>query len=429
MILSLISLPIAPQYAVLTTNGSSNPSLFDTPYIMKDNLIYLDAHASTPVDERVLDVMLPYFTQHCGNGNHEAGWKTNSAREQARHQVSSLINARPSEILFTSGATESINLALLGLAKTAGEKRRQIVTQKTEHAAVLQCTAALEKQGFQIKMLNVDAVGRIDLNQLEDVVGEETLAVAIMLANNEIGTVQPIEKIGHICRQAGAKFFCDLTQGIGWHPIDVDRMNIDLGAMSSHKINGPRGVGALFIRRLRPKIIIEPILFGGGQEQGIRPGTSNIPGIVGFGKACELQVVHAANIYDKVRMLRDRLQHQLFSAIDGAILNGCPTLRHPGNLNMAIPGVSGEDLIGSLPNIMFSMGSACASGSSKPSHVLSALGADMKVLQGSFRFGVGKSNTLDEIDFVSGKIIQTAKELLQRRRSKTEAVTLSGINK
>lgn len=382
---------------------------------MKKKVIYLDSHASTPVDRDVLDEMLPFFTEHFGNGNHKAGWKTASAMEVARNQVSNLIGARPSEIIFTSGATEAINIALLGLADTGLTNRKHIVTQQTEHAAVLQCLDTLRQKGFKITILEVDAVGRIDLNELQNVVDHNTLAVAIMLSNNEIGTVQPIEEIGRICHAADAKFFCDLTQGIGWHTIDVDKMNIDLAAMSAHKIYGPRGVGALFLRRQNRKTSINPILFGGGQELGIRPGTANIPAIVGFGKACEIYFYNAEKITRKVQMLRDRLQNHIFTSIESARLNGCPSNRHPGNLNIAIPGITGEDLLGALPNIIFSSSSACASGSTEPSHVVSALGVNEEILKGVFRFGINKFNTTEEIDYVGERVVFIAKNLLKKR--------------
>ncbi len=383
---------------------------------MKEKIIYLDSHATTPVDQDVLASMLPYFTEYYGNGNHKAGWKTNSALEKARFQVSAIIGARPTEIVFTSGATESINLALLGLAQSNKSSRKHIVTQRTEHSAVLQCIEALEHRGFRITMLDVDSVGRIDLNQLKKIVNDETLVVAIMLVNNEIGTVQPIKKIGQICRNSGAKFFCDLTQGIGWHPINVDQMNIDLASMSSHKIYGPKGVGAMFIRHLRPSVTISPIIFGGGQERELRPGTSNIPGIVGFGKACELQSSKSEIISNGIRLMRDRLQEHIFSSIDGVKLNGCPDERHPGNLNLAIPNVTGEDLIGALPNLIFSTSSACTSDSTKPSHVISALGVDNSILRASFRFGINKFNTVSEMDFVGKQIVETVKRLQYKRK-------------
>jgi cysteine desulfurase len=382
---------------------------------MKNKVIYLDSHASTPVDQDVLSEMLPFFTQYYGNGNHKAGWKSAAAMEVARNQVSNLIGARPSEVIFTSGATEAINMALLGLAGANKTNRKHIITQRTEHAAVLECLDSLKEKGYRITLLDVDAVGRIDLNELQDVIDNETLVVAIMLANNEIGTVQPIEEIGKICHASGAKFFCDLTQGIGWHPIDVDKLNIDLAAMSAHKIYGPRGVGALFLRRINSKVTISPILFGGGQERGIRPGTANIPAIVGFGKACELLFFLSDHVYENVAFLRDRLKEFIFSALEGVQLNGCSSNRHPGNLNISIPGITGEDLIGALPNIIFSTSSACSSGSSKPSHVISALGVSDEISKGSFRLGINKFNTIDEIDYVGERIVETVHRIQKRR--------------
>ncbi|MEO9511080.1 MAG: cysteine desulfurase family protein [Flavobacteriaceae bacterium] len=368
--------------------------------------IYLDAHATTPVDPEVLSAMLPYFTEYYANGNHRAGWKTDEAIENSRFQVANLIGARPSEVTFTAGATEAINMALIGLAKANNSGRNHIITQRTEHKAVLQCIGALEKQGYNVTMLEVDQVGRIDLQELKNTVTNKTLVVAIMLANNEIGTVQPIEAIGDVCKNKSAKFFCDLTQGIGWYPLDLKKMNIDMAALAAHKFYGPRGVGALYVKKKNPQITIEPILFGGGQENGFRPGTSNVPGIVGLGKACELLQINGKEIYVKIREMRDRLQKQLFSSIEGVKLNGCPDNRHPGNLNMAIPSISGEQLKELLPNVMFSTSSACSSTSPKPSHVISALGVNNAVIESSFRLGIHKYNNNEEIDFVSEKIIQ-----------------------
>jgi len=372
---------------------------------MKGQHIYLDSHATTAVDQDVLSTMLPYFTEHYGNGNHKAGRKTVTALEKARFQVSNLIGARPTEIVFTSGATEAINMALIGLAENNKTERNHIITQKTEHKAVLENIDVLKQRGYKVSILDVDSVGRIDLKQLENLINDKTLVVAIMLANNEIGTIQPIEKIGKLCKTFGAKFFSDITQGVGWHTIDVDKMNIDLASMSSHKIYGPRGVGALFMRRNGVKVNISPILFGGGQERGFRPGTHNIPGIIGFGKACELFQENQKEIYQHIKTLRDHLQNKIFNAIEGVKLNGCPENRHPGNLNIAIPNISGEELQGKLPNIMFSTGSACSSGSAKPSHVISALKVKDNILKNSFRIGIGKHNTMKEINYVGDRII------------------------
>lgn len=386
--------------------------------------IYLDSHATTPVDQEVLESMLPFFTKHFGNGNHKAGWKTNLALEEARFQVSTYIGARPTEIIFTSGATEATNLALFGLTQANPQNRNHIIIQRTEHKAVLQCVESLKHRGFKLTTLDVDTFGRIDLEQLKHHIGSDTLLVAIMLANNEIGTVQPIKEIGHICRTAGAKFFCDLTQGIGWHPVDVDEMNIDLAAMSAHKIYGPRGVGALFVRRKGAKVELKPLLFGGGQERGLRPGTANIPGAVGFGKAINILSHPSAQIFEKIRALRDRLQQHLFSSIEGIQLNGCPINRHPGNLNIAIPEVSGEDLLGALPHILFSTGSACSSGSAKPSHVISSLNVDPWVLHNTLRFGISKFNTKSEIDYVATELVDNIKRLQGRRNRGPASIML-----
>ncbi len=387
--------------------------------------IYLDCHATTPMDPEVLQRMLPYFTTEFGNAasrSHRFGWAAETAIENARVQVSTLIGARPTEIVFTSGATEAINLALLGLALSPDAKRNHIITQKTEHAAVLECVDALEGRGFRVTRLDVDAVGRVDLEQLHQVLDERVLVVAVMLANNEIGTVQPIDEIGRACREVGARFFCDLTQGLGWHPIDVDRSNIDLASMSSHKIYGPKGVGALFVRRFRPRVRLTRILYGGEQERGMRPGTPNVPGIVGLGAACELMTATGRDILAHTGRLRDRLQQKIFASIASVQLNGCPENRHPGNLNIAVPGVSGERLMGALPDIAFSAGSACTSASAKPSHVIAALGADEPRLKGSVRFGVSKANTEVEIDAAAERFV-AAVEKLSTRSSATPATT------
>ncbi len=376
---------------------------------MNKKVIYLDSHASTPVDQDVLSVMLPYFTEHYGNGNHKAGWKTNSAVENARFQVSNLIGAKPSEITFTSGATEAINIALFGLLKSNASKRNHIITQKTEHPAILQSVNEIRRLGYKVTILNVDTVGRINTEDLKQAATEQTLVVAIMLANNEIGTVQPIKQIGEISKSVGAKFFCDITQGLGWYQLNMNTNYIDMASISAHKIYGPRGVGALFVRK-KANIKLKPILFGGGQEKGIRPSTINTPAIVGFGKTCDILNSESNRIFGHIKMLRDRMENQLFSSIEGIKLNGCPENRHPGNLNISIPTISGEVLKGKLPNVMFSTTSACSSTSTKPSRVIKAIQANDLVLKNSFRIGIGKYNTIEEIDYVANKIIDLVKE-------------------
>jgi len=377
--------------------------------MMNKKVIYLDSHASTPVDQDVLSVMLPYFTEHYGNGNHKAGWKTNSAVENARFQVSNLIGAKPSEITFTSGATEAINIALFGLLKSNASKRNHIITQKTEHPAILQSVNEIRRLGYKVTILDVDTVGRINTEDLKQAATEQTLVVAIMLANNEIGTVQPIKQIGEISKSVGAKFFCDITQGLGWYQLNMNTNYIDMASISAHKIYGPRGVGALFVRK-KANIKLKPILFGGGQEKGIRPSTINTPAIVGFGKTCDILNSESNRIFGHIKMLRDRMENQLFSSIEGIKLNGCPENRHPGNLNISIPTISGEVLKGKLPNVMFSTTSACSSTSTKPSRVIKAIQANDLVLKNSFRIGIGKYNTIEEIDYVANKIIDLVKE-------------------
>lgn len=379
--------------------------------------IYLDSHATTRVDQDVLQMMLPFFTEHYGNGNHIEGWQSAAAVERARFQVSSIIGAKPDDLVFTSGATEAINMALLGVTNNHGGGRRHIISQKTEHAAVLQCLEQLRAKGYKITLLDVDDVGRISVDQLKATISEDTLLVAIMLANNEIGTVQPIKEIGTVCREQGVLFFCDLTQGIGWHKVDVGENNIDLAAFSSHKIYGPRGAGALYHRRINPKIKLKPILFGGGQEKGLRSGTVNLPAIVGFGKACEMASENLEENTFRIKEMRDLLQSHVFSALSDVSLNGCPVNKHPGNLNINIPFISGEELGARLPHLIFSKGSACASASSGFSHVLAAINDNKTQTDSSIRIGVGKFNTPNEISLAAQSIVQIALELQSKRKN------------
>ncbi len=380
---------------------------------MKQEHIYLDSHATTRVDRDVLHCMMPYFTEHYGNGNHALGWKSDAAIENARVQVGQLIGAKPSEFIFTSGATEAINLGLLGLAKNNDSGRNHIISQKTEHAAVLQTLQQLEQEGYKITLLDVDPVGRIKLEDLKEAISENTFMVAIMLSNNEIGTIQPIHAIGEICKKWGSLFFCDLTQGVGWYNLNLQTLPIDLAAFSSHKIYGPRGAGALFGQKKLLKKLA-PIMYGGGQEKGLRPGTVNLPAIVGFGKACEIAFQNAKNITPKIETLRNYFQDRLFSAIPGIRLNGCPENRHPGNLNISIDNVSGEELAGQLPQLIFSNSSACTN--NKTSHVLAALPNKSALAnEKSLRFGIGKYNTAEQIDLAAQKIINAAHILLQKK--------------
>lgn len=370
--------------------------------------IYLDAHASTPVDAKVIEAMMPYFTHCFGNGNHRHGWQSAQALETARLEVAQLIGAYPGNILFTSGATEAINIGLIGLTRLYPEKKH-IITQPTEHAAVLQTVKFLEKQGYTISYLPVNAFGIIDIEVLKKTIAPNTLCVAIMLANSEIGSVQPIEAIGETCKATGTKFFCDITQGAGWYPVDVGAQNMDMAVLSAHKIYGPKGIGALYYGNGMGSL--PPLLHGGGQEKGIRPGTVNIPGAVGFAMACTLMKEQRTSITDHLLHLRNRLWHLLSSSLEEITVNGSMEHRHPGNLNVRIKGVNSESLIGKLQNIMLSNSSACSSGSSKPSHVLTSLQLTEVQAKECVRIGIGKYNTLEEIEFAAGKIIETVNKL------------------
>ena len=375
--------------------------------------IYLDHHATTPIDSRVLERMLPFFAEEFGNAasaSHPYGWRAAQALEGARAQVASLVGARPPEVILTSGATEAINLALLGVARAATSDRPHIITQVTEHAAVLETVDALERDGVLVTRLPVDGVGRVSLDDLAGALERPTLAVSIMLANNEIGTIQPVDEIGRLCRAAGALFHCDLTQAAGWYPIDVHALDIDLAAISSHKIYGPKGAGALVVRRRRRSTPLGPVVFGGGQEGGLRPGTANVPAIVGFGEACAIALDEGAGAAAATAPLRDRLQSRLVEALPGVRLNGCPERRHPGNLNLSVEGVHSEVLLSALPDIAFSGGSACASGSAAPSHVLAALGPrphNSSVV----RFGLGRSTTRAQVDHVARRLVEVVRRL------------------
>jgi cysteine desulfurase len=376
--------------------------------------IYLDHHATTPVAPRVLDRMLPYFSEAFGNAastSHAFGWRAAQAVEGARAQVAALVGARPTEIAFTSGATEAINLALVGAARAAPPGRDHIITQVTEHPAVLESVNALERQGFRVTRLSVDEVGRIRLDELQRALDERTRLVSIMLANHEIGTIQPVDEIGALCRGAGALFHCDVTQGVGWQRVDVDATHIDLATFSAHKLYGPKGAGALFVRRRHPAASLVPVTYGGGHERSLRPGTLNVPAIVGFGEACDLVREDAMDAAEPMRVLRDDLHDRIVASVPDVELNGCPARRHPGNLNLTVRGVHGDALLGALPEIACSAGSACASGTNRPSHVIAALGRGTPGLQSVVRFGLGRSTTGDEIAYVARRFAQIVTRL------------------
>ena len=339
--------------------------------------IYLDNHATTPLDPRVLEAMLPYFTEKFGNSasrQHQFGWEAEAAVELARKQIANLINANPKEIIFTSGATESINLALKGIAFAYSEKGKHIITTQIEHKATLDTCKRLEKFGFKVDYVPVDKHGLVDPDEIKKRITSETILVSVIFANNEIGTIEPIEEIGRICSEFGVLFHVDAAQALGKIPIDVQKLNIDLMSMSAHKLYGPKGVGALFIKKKTPKIKIIPIIDGGGHEGGLRSGTLNVPGIVGFGKACEIAGLEMSEESERIKKLRDKLQDGIMSSLEDVYLNGHPTLRLPNNLNLSFDGVESEAILMGMKEIAVSTGSACSSASVEKSHVLKAIG-------------------------------------------------------
>ncbi len=362
--------------------------------------IYLDCHATTPVDERVLAAMLPYFTEHFGNPasvGHPYGWEAEAAVRQARETLAQAINAQPEEIVFTSGATEANNLAIKGIAEAYCQQGQHIITVQTEHKAILDPCNYLEKLGFQVTYLPVDSDGLLDLNLLEKAFRPETILVSVMAANNEIGVLQPIAQIGGICREHQVLFHTDAAQAIGKIPLDVEAMKIDLMSLTAHKVYGPKGIGALYVRR-KPKVQVAPQLHGGGQERGMRSGTLYPPQIVGFAKAVEIALAEQAEETTRLTLLRQQLWRKL-SQIDGIYLNGHSTQRLPGNLNISLEGVDGAALLlGLQPVMAISSGSACSSAKIAPSHVLLAIGRSEQLAYSSVRFGIGRWQTTAEID-------------------------------
>jgi cysteine desulfurase len=386
--------------------------------------IYLDSHATTPVDPRVLEVMLPFFTEHFGNAssrNHPFGWKAGKAVEQAREQVAALIGARFRDVVFTSGATESNNLAIKGIARRAPADRRHIVTIATEHRAVLDPCRALERDGFRVTCLDVDREGLIDLDRLRDAVRPDTLFVSAMSANNEIGVLHPLAEIAEIAHAYGALFHCDAVQSAGLVPLAVKELDIDLVSLSAHKMYGPKGIGALYItsvvsgfNRTKGKMDLEPLIDGGGHERGYRSGTLNVPAIVGFGGAAELCRHEAVADAARLKMLRDRLWASL-SKLDGAHVNGPMAPRLPNNLNVRLDDVHGESLLKAIAgDVAVSSGAACATASAEPSHVLRALGLNDEQARASIRFGLGRFTTEAEID-AAAEIVSGAVRQLRRR--------------
>ncbi len=377
--------------------------------------IFMDYHSTTPVDPRVVDEMLPYFTEKFGNAasrNHAFGWVAEEAVEHARERVAKLIGAQSEkEIVFTSGASESNNLALKGVAEFYRDKGDHIVTCVTEHKAVLDTAKRLEKEGFRVTYLPVGKDGRVDLGQLEAAITDKTILVSIMLANNEIGTVQPLAEIGAITRKKGVLFHTDAVQGVGKVDFDVQAMNVDLASLTAHKMYGPKGVGALYVRRSKPRVRLAAQMDGGGHERGMRSGTLNVPGIVGFGKACEIMREDGKAEAIRLRALRDRLQKKLQGALEEVHVNGSVEHRLPGNLNVSFAFVEGEAMMMAIKDVAVSSGSACTSASLEPSYVLRALGVGDELAHSSIRFGIGRFNTEEEVDYVADLVIQKVQKL------------------
>jgi len=373
--------------------------------------VYLDAHATTPADPRVVEAMLPYFTQHFGNpasASHAWGWKAQEAVEEARREVAALIGAAAREIVFTSGATESNNFAINGVAQLAAPDRRAIVTSAIEHKSVLEASKRLAASGWRVTILPVQPDGRVDLDALRAATTRETALVTIMAANNEIGVVQPLAEIGAIAHAAGALFHVDAAQAVGKIPIDVNAMNIDLLSLTGHKMYGPKGCGALFVRK---RTELAPLIVGGGQERGLRSGTLNVPGIVGLGKACAISRVDMAAESARLARLRDRLLAGLQARLDRVTVNGSLQHRLPHNLHVTFADVDHASLVLAIGDIAVSSGSACGSASAEPSHVLRAIGADASENSASIRFGLGRFTTEDDVDYAIERLTGAVQRL------------------
>jgi cysteine desulfurase len=376
--------------------------------------IYMDNNATTRTDPRVVEAMLPYFTEHYGNAgsrNHAFGWEAEEAVEQAREQVAELIGAGAKEIIFTSGATESNNLAIKGVAQMYKKKGNHIITAKTEHKAVIDPCKRLERDGCQVTFLDVDKYGRVSAEQIANAMTDKTILVTVMSANNEIGSLNPIKEIGKLCKQKGVLFHTDGVQAAGKVPVNVEEMGIDLLSLSGHKVYGPKGIGALYVRRKDPRVRLEPLIDGGGQERGMRSGTLAVTNIVGFGKACELCRKEMPEEAKRLFALRERLRTGITNRLEEVYLNGHPTERLPGNLNISFAYVEGEAMMMGIKNVAVSSGSACTSASLEPSYVLKALGVGDELAHSSIRFGLGRFNTQEEVDFVIDDVVRAVTHL------------------
>jgi len=399
--------------------------------------IYMDNHATTPIDPRVLEAMMPYLTSAFGNAasrNHLYGWEAEAAVDEARERVAALLGCSASEIVFTSGATESNNLAVIGAARHYREKGNHIVTCATEHKAVLDSCKELEREGFAVTVLAPDATGQVSPAQVAEALTDRTILVTLMLANNEIGTVHRLREIAAICRERGVLVHSDAVQGVGKVPFDVAGFGIDLASITAHKIYGPKGCGALYVRSKDPRVRLSPLIHGGGHERGLRSGTLNVPGIVGLGKACELAETELPEESKRLRRLRNRLYEGIVEQTDEIRLNGYPLpeidadgnlladeWRLPGNLNVSFGGVEGEALIAGIRDVAVSSGAACTSASIEPSHVQRAIGVPDALAYSAIRFGLGRFNTAEEVEYTIGEVVRTVRELRAQRPEQPRA--------
>ncbi len=376
--------------------------------------IFMDNHSTTPMDPRVLEAMIPYFTEKFGNAasrNHSFGWEAEKASEDVRQQIARLIHADPKDIIFTSGATESDNLALKGVVEMYRAKGDHIITSVTEHRAILDTAKRLEKQGIKVTYLPVRPDGLVDPDEVRKAITDKTILISIMLANNEIGTINPVAEISRIAKERGILFHCDATQGVGKIPVDVEAMGIDLMSFTAHKIYGPKGVGALYVRRKNPRVRLAPMIDGGGHERGMRSGTLPVPLIVGFGKACELCEQLMPEEGKRLTYLRDKLKDGIMKNLDEVYLMGHPTQRLPNNVNISFAYVEGESLLMGLKEIALSSGSACTTATLEPSYVIRALGVGHDLAHSTIRFGLGRFNTEEEVDYVIKRLIETTTRL------------------
>jgi len=397
--------------------------------------VYMDNHATTRVDSRVLDAMLPYFTEKFGNAasrNHSFGWEAEEAVDRSRNQIAALIGAKSKEIIFTSGATESDNLAIKGVVEFYKDKGNHIITCVTEHKAVLDSCRALERAGKAIvTYLPVDKYGMVDPDAVRRAITDKTVLITIMWANNEIGTIHPIAEIGKIAKEKGIVFHTDAVQAIGKVPVDFEKARVDLASITAHKIYGPKGIGALYVRSKGPRVRITPQMDGGGHERGMRSGTLNVPGIVGLGAACEIAGKEMPDEAQRLIQLRSQLQAGLFERLDEIYVNGHPTERLPGNLNVSFAYVEGESLLMGINDIAVSSGSACTSATLEPSYVIRALGIDDELAHSSIRFGLGRFNTLEEVDYVTDRVSREVKRLREMSplyEMAKEGIDLKSVN-